>query len=307
MKKFIRLTSLYIILLTALIFFLLVMSSEFVRNRDFRIYETESNLLVMKDNESFDLLFMGISHARNFSRHGNHLQIEKTLGKKITNIAQGGGRCGLNEQLFYLDYFYRNENRAKKIVFVLSPPLLFSETLPVASNTFDYEPFEWSFFVNYLLFDSENKNERLLSYIQSKFSMDWYSHNPSPLKAMTEKLERIDSNAVLEGQALIFRDSIQFDRFNKNVVLIEDLIRKAKSNQSEVVLIIPPALFGKWRGHIFVERLAEGIKRKYGVEYYDFSESILEPSYYYDHHHLNTKGVFYFTETFLKPIFANKY
>ena len=35
-------------------------------------------------------------------------------------------------------------------------------------------------------------------------------------------------------------------------------------------------------------------------KYYDFSESVLIPKYYYDHHHLNSAGVDYFAENFLK-------
>ena len=106
--------------------------------------QTESNTLIIPENNKFDLLFLGISHARNFSRYGNHEKIEKALDKKIINLGQGSGYCGINEQLFYLDYFYNKNNTTKDIIIVLTPSMLTSEKLPIASNTFDNEIFDLS-------------------------------------------------------------------------------------------------------------------------------------------------------------------
>ena len=66
------------------------------------------------------------------------------------------------------------------------------------------------------------------------------------------------------------------------------------------MLIIPPALFGKWKGHEETVEFCRIMNVKYGVSFHDFSMSVLEPKLYYDHHHLNTNGVEYFTEKFLK-------
>jgi len=302
MKRFLTLSSLYIFLLIGLILIVLEISSSIVKNRQFKNYETESNLLVMNNDEKFNILFMGISHARNFSRDKNHLRIENILDKKIINIGQGGGLCGINEQLYYLDYFYRKGNTASTVVYIISPPLFFAETLPIASNTFDREPFELKFFLDYLFFKTENKQERLTSYLQTKLTPFWLSYKPNSKDSNDEKLDSIDFNVVSAGIQMVYKDSISFNRFNKSIDRVEETIQLALNNNSNVILIIPPALFGKWEGHYRVEEFAKRMQKLDGVEYFDFSESVLSPEYYYDHHHLNTNGVVYFTEAFLKPI-----
>jgi hypothetical protein len=302
MKRFLTLISLYFFLLIGLLLISLIISSNIVKNRQFKNYETESNLLVMNNDEKFDILFMGISHARNFSRHKNHLRIEDILDKKIINIGQGGGHCGINEQLFYLDYFYNLGNTCSTVVYIISPPLFFSETLPIASNTFDSEPFELKFFIDYLFFKTENKQERLTSYLRTKLTRAWYYYKPTTLESMDEQLNVIDSNAVASGQQLVYNDSLGFHRFNKSIERVEETIQLALKNYSNVILVIPPVLFGKWEGHYNVENFAKKMQKIYGVEYYDFSMSVLSPEYYYDHHHLNTNGVVYFTNNYLKPI-----
>ena len=302
MKRFLRLTILYIFLLIGLLLIVLETNSYIVKNRKFKNYETESNLLVMNNNEGFDILFMGISHARNFSRHKNHLRIENILDKKIINIGQGGGQCGINEQLFYLNYFYDLDNTTSTVVYIISPPLFFSETLPIASNSFDREPFELQFFLDYLFFKTENKQERLTSYLQTKLTRLWLSYKPNSKDSYDEKLDSIDFKVVSAGQKLVYNDSVAFNRFNRSIDRVDETIQLALNNHSNVILVIPPALFGKWKGHYRVEEFAKRMQKLDGVEYYDFSESVLVPEYYYDHHHLNTNGVVYFTENFLKPI-----
>lgn len=306
MKQFLRLSALYILLLIGLLLIALETNSYLVKNRKFENYETESNLLVMNDNEEFDILFMGISHARNFSRYKNHLLIENLLEKKIINIGQGGGQCGINEQLFYLNYFYDKGNTASTVVYIVSPPLFFSETLPIASNTFNKEPFELKFFLDYLFFETENKQERLISYLQTKLTRSWLSNRPDSRDSNNRKLDTIDLDVVEAGQQMVYKDSLSYNRFNKSIGRVEETIRLALSNNSNVILVIPPALFGKWKGHYRIEEFGKQMEKLNGVEYYDFSESVLSIEYYYDHHHLNTDGVVYFTKNFLEPILNMK-
>ncbi|MBL7889573.1 MAG: hypothetical protein JNL24_08475 [Bacteroidia bacterium] len=256
----------------------------------------------MKDNEQYDVLFLGISHARNFSRHRNHELIEKITNKKVINLGQGGGICGVNEQKFYLQYFYRKKNKAKNVLFILSPPLMYSETLPIASNTFEEEVFSIDFFINYLLFKSENKSERIIEYIRSKLTKKWLLTQPHSKENESTFLTSVDMKIVKEGFVAAYGDSLSHTRFTKSCETVESIIEETKTNDSKIIFIFPPAPFGKWPGHKSCIEFAKKMELKYGCKYYDFSEAITTPAYYYDHHHLNSKGVEYFARTFLNPI-----
>lgn len=301
MKKFLFKTVLLFFLTIVIFLGLIKITSVIVKSKGFNNYTADSNTLFLKENVDYDILFMGISHARNFSRHKNHLRVEEILESKIANIGQGRGACSINEQLFYLEYFFSKGNTTENIFLILSPPMLFSETLPVASNTFDYEVFELSFLWQYLNFKSENKTERILSYLESKLDPIWISKMPHTKEKEDRQLDSLDMKAVKEGQNYAYNgDGLNYKRFQKSIEIIEKIIRISNTNGSNVYLITPPALFGKWRGHDDTEKFALKMQRTYpNVFYFDASETVLEPIYYYDNHHLNTKGIILFTEKYL--------
>lgn len=304
-KKFISKTILALTLFIIMLLAVLLASSGYVESRNFKNSQTDSNTLMIKSNEKFDLMFMGISHARNFSRYGNQEIIEKIVKKKIVNIGQGEGKCGVNEQLFYLNYFYSKNNKADTIFFILSPPMLTSDKLPFSTNTFDQELFSLDFFSQYLLFDTQNKYERMIQYGQSKLRTPWFNLKPNYTKGRFDSLSKIDLASVRKGIKFVHGDSINREIFNEACLGVEKIVQTAQNNKSHIILIIPPALFGKWPEHNLAIDLAKKMKKVYKVKYYDFSESVLIPKYYYDHHHLNTNGVIYFTQDFLKPLFQN--
>jgi hypothetical protein len=246
---------------------------------------------------------MGISHARNFSRHKNHLRIEKLLDKTLVNIAQGHGNCGVNEQLFYLDYFYFLNNKVDKVVYVFSPSMFFSKKLAYDRDTFDQEPVDLVFLTRYLFFKSENKFPRIFSYIVSKLKPSWSGYYPSSLDSKEGKLNFIDAFHIKEKRIDLHKKmKLDMQRFENSIKTVEQTIDFSLENEAEVVLFIPPALFGKWAGHEEVKNFALKMAEKDNVSFYDFSEAVLVPQYYYDGHHLNTEGIIYFTKKYLKPI-----
>ena len=297
------------IFLSGLLFLILLISgmlftSYLVKKRHFRNWETRSSTLFMGKGRQYDLLITGTSHARVFSRYKNHLRIEKILNMSIINIGKGGATSGVNEQFFFLKYFYSQNNSTNKILYFLSTPLLYSEILPVTSNTFNEEPFSFKFFFEYLKFKSENKGLRLLEYCRSKLKLDWITLKPQSGDALLDSLNHIDSTA-LQMTVKKFYDTNNIERFNKSCNTIEEEIRFAQAHHAEIIFILPPALFGKWMGQERTLEFAERMKKRYGIKYYDFSEAVLIPQYYYDHQHLNSLGIIYFTEKFLKPVLTN--
>jgi hypothetical protein len=302
MKKFIFRFVAFPLLFVGTLIFLVFLTSTLVKSRGFKVWQTDSNNLVMGENKHYDILFTGASHARNLSRHKNHLLLEKILNASIANIGQGAASCGINEQYFYFKYFCEQHNSADKLVYLLSPPLLFSEKLPLASNTFNYEYFSIKFLTSYLKFDSENKKQRIFEYIRSKLTLKWILHVPKEEGANTVTLAKVDSAAVKAGIEEYYIMGKDTKRFSKSCAIIEDEIKFALANNTEVIFVIPPAVFGKWPGHEMTVEFARKMKEKYNTRYYDFSESIMDPKYYYDHHHLNTAGVVLFGEKYLKPV-----
>lgn len=305
MKRYLINTLAYTLALFSLILAWAVISSHIVYDRNFHNWEVEGNLLVMKSNRHYDLLIMGISHARNFSRHKNHLRMEKMLDQKIINLAIGEGRCGAVDQHFFLKYFYNKGNSTDKILYVLSPTLLNKGFINKASNTFELEPFRVDFFLQYLNYSADNKYQRLFYYVKSKFSCKWLKLKPYSRNSMKKALVAIDSNQIREGLKLLLVDGERIDEFHRNCIKVEETINMSIANHSEIIFIIPPALFGKWEGHFETIAFLKEMNEKYGTAYYDFSESVLEPKYYYDHHHLNSAGIDYFVENYLKNIVQN--
>ena len=297
----------FVLVFILLILGLIFLTSYIVKSRDFKIYETDSNTLVMGENTHYDILLSGASHARNLSRYRNHIRIERILDKSVTNIAQGAATCGVNEQYFYLKYFYEQGNSVDQLVYLLSPPLLYSDQLPVASNTFNQEFFSFDFLWSYIQFDSENKRQRIFEYIRSKLTLEWICTRPVAKSIRDDVLEEVEPDIVNEILSMYYNPENSEQRFKVSCATIEEEIRFAAKHDTEVVFIIPPAVFGKWPGHFEVIDFAREMKEKYSIRYYDLSESITDKKFYYDHHHLNTFGVVKFMKDFMKPFLENKY
>ena len=303
MKTFIKNTVIFFIFCFTVLLFIIVCTSKIVDNRTFENDETLSNLLVFEKGDTFDLAIMGISHAREFSDYDNHSTVEKNLGKKMLNLGMGHGLCGMNEQVFFLKYAYLQDVHIDTLVFIISPPLIYSDNLNHAAKTFKLEPFRPKFLYEYLKYDADNKAERIFVYLRSKLSPEWLTHYPKLRPKMERKLTHFDSTVVSRGFEAAFKNGIDDSIFNKNSRMVEQLIVLAKEHNTEVVLMITPALFGKWWGHDNTISLCAQLKEKYGISYFDFAETIFNPELYHDHHHLNSEGLDLFTRTYMQEVF----
>ncbi|CAN5362075.1 hypothetical protein BH09BAC1_BH09BAC1_25890 [soil metagenome] len=298
MKRFLLKTVLIVTLFFSLLLSGLVGVSVFVERNHFENQHTEGNLLVIKANHHYDLAFLGISHARMFSRYGNHPKVEAILGKGLLNLGRGGGSCGVNEQLFYLQYAYSQGVKIDTLVYVVSPVLMYAGFLNRATDTFNSEPFNFGFLWQYINFPAENKQVRIWSYMRSKFGPHWVRTVPDTKEAMTDTLTDLDTLVVQQGFKDSYKDGFNDTIFQYNAKQMEATIALAEQYNTAVVFIFPPALFGQWPAH--AETLA--YFQRLGKPCFDFSEVIKEPRLYYDNHHLNTKGVVLFTDSFLRPV-----
>ena len=307
MKTFLLKTIIYFSILVFVLAALVYMSNAHVLKRDFQNWNTEGNLFIIKENQSFDLLILGISHAKNFSRHKNHFILEKALNKKIINLGKGGGLSGVYEQYFYLKYFYKKGNKVDTILYVLSPSLLSNKHLGMASNSFVDEPIKGDFFFGYIKSDAYNKKQKIFHALKGKLSLSWLKLKPSEQNGILDKLDSINTEIVKEGQVSSKNAVVDKSSFIANYNTVEQTIKLSHKHNTTLIFIIPPAIFGKWPFHNETLSFIEDMNKKYKTEYYDFSCSVFAAEYYYDHHHLNTRGVKSFTEKHLKNIFRNNH
>ncbi|MFK7904062.1 MAG: hypothetical protein AB8B69_03010 [Chitinophagales bacterium] len=267
-------------------------SSAYVCQQNFENWETESNLLFLQNGQSYDWVVLGASHAREFSRSRNHLLVEDILDIKMANLAQGRGRGGVRNQYLFLRRFYEKQNQASKIVYFLDPSLVFSKGWDEVEQTFDSEPFDVNFFALNLLKGSDKYVLQLYHYIRSKMTVNWLQTSPSSKDGNYNYLQTFDSLKVVRGMELSYVDGMKTEILEGNKVLLKELIEMAGEQDSEILFLIPPARFGKWKGHEEVIAMLQDLKAGYeNVAYVDYSEAFLENCYYYDHHHLNTDGV----------------
>lgn len=307
MKKFIKkiffITASFVLIFMILVF----LFSKIVESKDFNNWETESNLLIMKPNTHFDILFLGNSHSRMFSRHKNHERVERILHKTIINFGRTGGTTGYSDYLLYLQYAYSKNVTFDTIVVNIFSEMLLSKTPYIASNTFENEPFKLDFFIRFLKYPyTQNKFQKSFYYMRSKLSIEWITHKPFSLDAKTDSLLEIDSTKIKEGFEIAFADGVDTVNFNYTSIIVEEIVKLAKNNGATVVFITTPTLFGNWPHQEMVEDLMVDFNLKYGTKYYNFADSIKNPNYYYDHHHLNTKGIVKFVDEYLKPIVFNE-
>ena len=277
-----------------------VVVSWFVERNNFENWETESNLLLIEEDEKYDLLFLGMSHCRNFARYSNQVRMEEVLNKEILNLGKGAAKSGVYNQYLYLKYFYNRRNNVKKVVYVLTPILLFSTYLDHASNTYEEEPFNLEFLKFLMDSDSPNKYQQAFYYHRSKFRAAWILHKPRSLPSMDDTLAVYSPQMVEKIFELAYLDGFEQEQILRNTAILEKTIQLAKENNSEITFFVPPALFGKWKGHDETIRFLQRMKTKYGISFEDFSEKVAEKKYYYDHHHLNSLGVDFFVKNYLK-------
>jgi len=275
--------------------YLFWMSNHYENTKPVNNATTESNLMVIPQNKEYDLCFLGASTARVLSRNGNHDRVEKILNKSIINLAQGGGRGGVEKNYIFFSYFLEQGNNVKQLIYFLPPQCLFTDSYD--NLKMDIEPFKFSF----LKHGIKNKMDiaTLFNYIQTKFTSGWKSVILS--QEQNHSLEKIDTVAIGKNLANFTRYEKQSPaEFTEKFEYLKKIVALAKEHDAKVSIIFQAHLMNEFP---HLSEVKNELKKQYDqkeIDIVDLSDSLKEPSYFYDHLHLNTKGAVEFTKKFLK-------
>lgn len=304
MIRFILKILLFWLILIGLIYFGVEILSRNVKSKEYHNFNIEENVVITPRDKHFDFMFLGLSHARNFSRHSNHKRVEEILNRTFINYGKGGGKGNIANQYVFLKYFLSRGNTTDHIYYVLSMPMFFAERLDENAYTYEYEMLDPNFFFQILIGPDVNKGEKLYTYVRSKFDKKWQEkYGPWSEKSRDTVLDKIDSTKIVDGFKRAYVNGLEFDTFEKNKMLMKKTIELAQKNNIEVSFIVTPSTFGVWPGHDEVMTFMEELKMQYGTDIHDYSNVYLrQKQYFYDHHHLNTAGVVKFTKEYLKPL-----
>ncbi|MCX6273396.1 MAG: hypothetical protein NTU44_19685 [Bacteroidetes bacterium] len=248
---------------------------------------TESVLLSTGTNCRYPVLVMGSSHGRNLTRGPNHTVLEHFLKRRVGTIAQSA--AGVVPEYLWLQYFYNAGNQTDTILYVIDPFMLYSPKWNEGLYFLTDEPFRWDFF-RLLLFSRVDAGV-IYNYVQSKFTTPWKEEKGMKVQPEDGSLERIDPRAVNSRLKVLFPDGISETAFLKYARVLKRTVQLANSHQSGVIFIIPPGLLGNLPGKDRLVFLLEDLKRNGKCSFFDFSDSLKGPELYYNHDHLNIRGL----------------
>ncbi len=273
------------------------------QHRDIRLSyaESESNLLVIKNNQHYPVVLLGTSRGRVFSRDGNHELMEKILGQKVANLSKGGGG-GLMPMDVHLSFFLNQGNTTDHVIYLVDP-FIFYSSINNENNDFFLkdEPFEVFIFLK--LIKDRYPLDRLSSYLQMITVSDWRKISRYAGPGLTDgTLGAIDKEKIEEARKHYLE---KYDR-NSFVAyghVVDDINRLVIAHGATITYVMLPLLMPDFPGLKQVDAfLRETADREAGVEYINCASCMQDKKFYYDHMHFNKTGIEYFLKTCILPI-----
>ncbi len=263
---------------------------------------TESDLLAMPKGTSWDIILMGTSHAKIFSRNGNYDRVDQILSKRIFNLAKGGGHGGIFPEQLMLSRFYADGNHADTVVYLVDPWVFYSRQWNEENYFLEDEPFDIRlYFV--ALWNGVGRSV-LINGFQTKLFHRWLLLEPASREPKTDKLLSVNDTQIAQDKKDYYLNGLNQETFLHYTMLFKQLVTLAEENNSRVILIFPTTLWQETPGKNQVLTFFQELQKKHpSVEVHDFSHVITDPQYYYDTNHLNSLGVEYFTRAYLLPLF----
>lgn len=261
--------------------------------------DAHANLVYIAKQKTYDVVFLGSSHAITvFGNKKTYKDTSAILHKKYLTLANAGS--GVLPQKIYLDYFFAEKNKTTYVVYLLDPWALYYRQW----NEENYFVAEEAFRIRFLSLLLTHPFDRQvpIEYIRNKFT---YLRFIPEQKIKQKILSKKDITPDLIAKTLhhYYPRHPEEKNFQHYSVILEDMIKLAKKNNSQVIFIIPPTLLAKNLPGIEEEKkLLNKLQHKYDVHFYDYSSAITDPSLYLDMDHLNRQGADLFTEKFVKPI-----
>lgn len=269
-------------------------------------WASESNIPSIPRNAEVELLVLGTSHGRELTKDGNHRVVEGILGKPFLNLSKADG-AGVLPMELYLDLFHVRGNRARCILYFLDPFVLYSsqwnEKNPFAKN----EPFGWD--LTWGLVRLRFSSEAIIPYFQYKFTANWLGKledGADARDANPDSLSEVDPRAVTWRLANLYPKGLDLDLKKRYVDHLEILAAAAERQGSRFIIALPPTLLGPQPGTDELERDLRAMRERVAFEYVDFNAAIGDASLFYDHDHLNTRGIALFTRDYLKPFLLTR-
>ena len=297
-KKFIIKAMVFSMLNLALMASVLYHFSGRQRHIHYNNWETESNLLVMDENRHYDVVLLGTSRGRVFSRDGNHLLMEDILGKKVINLSKGGGG-GLMPAELHLSHFLDRGNRANHIIYLIDVWVFFS-AINNENNSFFLrdEPFELP--ILWKLIREGYPLKCIFAYLQMIAVHDWKEISRYAAPGLTAKtLPAIDTQK-LEKARRHYLSRYEQGNFAKYSKVIDRINKRAQKHGIKVTYVLLPILIPDFPGTDQVQsKLKNAAAQEAHVAFYNLVDSMQDRKFYYDHMHFNQTGIAYFTRHFL--------
>ena len=270
--------------------------------RHYEQWQTDSVLLATPRNTEFDLVVLGSSRAKLYTRLKPNLEcLERELDMRVLGMATPFGG-GIVPAQMYLANFYERGNRVKNILLFLDPFVMFSRGPNEGHKFVHFEPFRLRFL--WKMARHGFGHRRIMAYVRSKFSLDWLTQKPAEVGYHTRALTPDDLDPVRMQMRMnsLFPDGLNEANFKHYARSLEQFLDMAQRNNARVIIAFPPTLLGPDPGRPSVLALLEEYRRRYEFEFHDLTTAVVDPGLYSDYDHLNSMGVEHFVSRFLKPL-----
>jgi hypothetical protein len=261
-------------------------------------WENDPDVFVIPSNQTYDMVFMGTSHAQVFTRYHNLAAVEDTLHKHFFNFAQPD--AGPVMENIYLQYFLQQHNHARTLVYFLDPHVFYYRKSNEDYYLLPYGTLDASFLK--LLIQNHVGFTTIYSYIKTYASFKWFIKQPRIGVRDTRTFTGNLSNDTQIRIARFYPNGLDEHAFNVYQRVLNQITSTAEKQKMKVVFLIPPTLMRSEPGMKRMKKMLKEYRSKNQINYYDFSAVMTNPSFYSDIDHLNSNGVELFSKKYLTPI-----